>query len=138
LARCRALGIDLAAGKGGALLWEWQADADPPAGLLADLARHKARLLALLPPAPATPEGLSQAGVAAEFFHTQKRALVAEPAGLSAADRAWVARAIEADLRLPAGTVEVGPWPAGCAGCLYCCPCRATGSVEGPLERSAP
>jgi hypothetical protein len=48
LARCRALGIDLMAGPGGALLWE--ADADPPADLLADLAAHKAELLDLLLP----------------------------------------------------------------------------------------
>jgi hypothetical protein len=46
LARCRALGIALAAGEGGALLWE--ADADPPADLAEALVRHKADVLALL------------------------------------------------------------------------------------------
>ncbi|HEV3258703.1 MAG TPA: hypothetical protein VG013_17660 [Gemmataceae bacterium] len=46
LARCRALGIDLSAGPGGALAWE--SDGDPPADALADLAGHKAELLALL------------------------------------------------------------------------------------------
>lgn len=59
LDRCRAVGIDLAAGPGGALLWE--ADADPPADLLADLAAQKAGLLAVLGgeagegPTPAAP-----------------------------------------------------------------------------------
>jgi hypothetical protein len=46
LARCRSLGIDLAVGAGGALLWE--ADDEPPAGLLEELAARKAELLALL------------------------------------------------------------------------------------------
>jgi hypothetical protein len=46
LARCRALGIDLAPGPDGALLWE--ADIDPPAELLADLKLCKAELLRLL------------------------------------------------------------------------------------------
>jgi hypothetical protein len=48
LERCRSLGIDLAVGPAGALLWE--ADDDPPADLLAVLAEHKAELLALLRP----------------------------------------------------------------------------------------
>jgi hypothetical protein len=43
LARCRALGIVLAAGPGGALVWE--ADDDPPADLLEDLANNKAGVL---------------------------------------------------------------------------------------------
>ena len=46
LTRCRARGIDLTAGPGGALLWE--ADDDPTAGLLEELAEHKAELLVLL------------------------------------------------------------------------------------------
>ncbi len=46
LARCRALGIELGVGPGGSLLWE--AHADPPAGLLADLAANKAAVLALV------------------------------------------------------------------------------------------
>jgi len=56
-ARCRALGIDLVTGPDDGLTWE--ADADPPADLLADLAASKADLLALLrtaeaqtPPSP--------------------------------------------------------------------------------------
>jgi sugar phosphate isomerase/epimerase len=53
LARCRALGIDLAAGPGGTLLWE--ADDEPPADLLADLAARKTELLALLRPSPPSP-----------------------------------------------------------------------------------
>lgn len=46
LARCQAFGIDLSAGPSGALYWE--ADDDPPAALLADLAEHKAAVLAVL------------------------------------------------------------------------------------------
>jgi hypothetical protein len=46
LARCRAAGVELGAGAGGALIWE--ADADLPAGLLVELAAHKAALLALV------------------------------------------------------------------------------------------
>jgi hypothetical protein len=46
LARCRALGLDLSAGPDSGLNWE--ADTDPPAELLADLAGSKAELLALL------------------------------------------------------------------------------------------
>jgi len=48
LTHCHTLGIDLAAGEGGALLWD--SDADPPAELLAALAEHKAELLILLQP----------------------------------------------------------------------------------------
>jgi hypothetical protein len=47
LARCRALGIELGAGSGGASLL-WEADADPPADLLEELAANKADLLALV------------------------------------------------------------------------------------------
>ncbi|HKI35423.1 MAG TPA: hypothetical protein VKA46_26425 [Gemmataceae bacterium] len=47
LARCRALGIELGAGSGGASLL-WEADAEPPADLLADLAANKADVLALI------------------------------------------------------------------------------------------
>jgi hypothetical protein len=46
LARCRVLGIGLAAGPGGTLVWE--ADESPPADLLADLANSKATVLATL------------------------------------------------------------------------------------------
>jgi len=46
LDRCRALGIDLATGPRGALLWE--ADDDPPASLLQELAEHKTELLSML------------------------------------------------------------------------------------------
>jgi hypothetical protein len=46
LDRCKSLGIDLAAGPAGALVWE--SDADPPAGLLEALVQHKAGLLSLL------------------------------------------------------------------------------------------
>jgi hypothetical protein len=46
LARCRSAGIELGAGPGGALIWE--ADGDLPSGLLAELAAHKAGLLALV------------------------------------------------------------------------------------------
>ncbi len=47
LARCRGLGIELGIGAGGASLL-WEADADPPADLLADLAANKADVLALI------------------------------------------------------------------------------------------
>jgi hypothetical protein len=47
LARCRALGVELGIDPGGAAL-VWEADAEPPTDLLADLARHKADLLDLL------------------------------------------------------------------------------------------
>ena len=47
LGRCRALGIELGVGSGGASLL-WEARADPPAGLLADLAANKAAVLALV------------------------------------------------------------------------------------------
>jgi hypothetical protein len=87
LARCRALGITLAAGPGGALSWE--ADTDPPAELLADLSRHKAGLLALLTP--------DDGG----------------PVGLSAADRAWACEAIEDELGLPRGSLELSTDPPG-------------------------
>jgi hypothetical protein len=54
LSRCRALGIDLAAGPDGHLCWE--ADAEPPAELLAALAERKGELLGLLAgPTPAGP-----------------------------------------------------------------------------------
>jgi hypothetical protein len=47
LARCRAAGVELGAGLGGdSLLWE--ADTDPPAELLAELAANKAGVLALV------------------------------------------------------------------------------------------
>jgi hypothetical protein len=65
LARCRALGIALAPGPDGTLAWE--AGADPPADLLADLARHKADVLALLvalaqPPCPKCARPLDRKG----------------------------------------------------------------------------
>jgi hypothetical protein len=47
VARCRALGIELGVGSGGASLL-WEADADPPADLLTDLAANKAAVLALV------------------------------------------------------------------------------------------
>lgn len=47
LARCRALGVELGVGSGGASLL-WEAVADPPADLLADLAKNKVAVLALL------------------------------------------------------------------------------------------
>jgi len=47
LARCRAAGVELGVGSGGASLL-WQAAADPPAELLADLATNKAAVLALV------------------------------------------------------------------------------------------
>jgi hypothetical protein len=50
LSRCRALGIDVAEGPGGALLWE--ADADPPADLLVGLTVSKVDILALLRQGP--------------------------------------------------------------------------------------
>jgi hypothetical protein len=53
LIRCRALGVDLAAGPDGALSWE--ADSDPPDGLLADLRRLKPQLLLLLRPQALSP-----------------------------------------------------------------------------------
>jgi hypothetical protein len=46
LAQCRTLGVDLATGPDGALIWE--ADFDPPAELLADLAAHKDDVLVAL------------------------------------------------------------------------------------------
>jgi hypothetical protein len=46
LARCRELGIELGVASGNALLWE--ARADPPADLLADLAANKAAVLSLV------------------------------------------------------------------------------------------
>jgi hypothetical protein len=46
LARCRALGIDIAAGPGGALVIE--ASTDPPADLLKALKDHKSAVLGLL------------------------------------------------------------------------------------------
>ena len=52
LTHCRSRGIALSAGPGGTLCWE--ADADPPAELLAGLAKHKEELLAILGP-PAVP-----------------------------------------------------------------------------------
>ena len=49
LSRCRAMGIELAVGAGGAaLVWEWGRDADPPADLLADLSANKSAVLALV------------------------------------------------------------------------------------------
>jgi hypothetical protein len=47
LARCRALGIELGVVSGGAELL-WEAVDNPPADLLAELATHKAAVLALL------------------------------------------------------------------------------------------
>jgi hypothetical protein len=46
LGRCRALGVELGVGASGSLLWE--AAADPPGDLLADLSRHKAEVLAMV------------------------------------------------------------------------------------------
>jgi hypothetical protein len=91
--RCRALGIALAAGPKGALAWE--ADAEPPADLLADLARHKAELLGLLALLPADAADLA----------------------------AWTCRAIEADLALPADSLTMRPLPVVCPGCEHCRPC---------------
>jgi hypothetical protein len=48
LSHCRALGVALSAGPAGRLTWE--ADADPPADLLAALAENKPAVLALLSP----------------------------------------------------------------------------------------
>lgn len=47
---CRTFGVTLAAGPDGTLAWE--ADDDPPAGLLAELGEHKAEVLALLTACP--------------------------------------------------------------------------------------
>jgi hypothetical protein len=47
VARCCSLGIELGVNRGGASL-RWEADADPPPDLLAELARHKLDVLALL------------------------------------------------------------------------------------------
>jgi hypothetical protein len=53
LDRCQALGVKLhVAPDGGALTWE--ADTDPPADLLADLAANKDAVLALIDPGPAS------------------------------------------------------------------------------------
>jgi hypothetical protein len=65
LARCRDLGIDLAAGPDDSLAWE--ADADPPAELLQALRENKLALLALLAPptvptVPAVPWDVAEAG----------------------------------------------------------------------------
>jgi hypothetical protein len=89
--RCRLLGIALAAGPDGALIWE--ADADPPADLLAELARHKAALLAFL----AVPPLEMETGT-------------------------WICEAIEGDLGLPAGSLTLHPLPGICPGCEFCCP----------------
>jgi hypothetical protein len=99
LNRCRALGIDLVAGPGGALLWE--ADADPPAELLRDLAEHKPEVLAALGP-PAEPRPGS-----------------ADSPAWTADDLALVARLIEADLGSPARLALHDPWPM-CPGCVWC------------------
>ena len=47
LARCRALGVELGVNSGGTSLL-WEAAADPPADLLAELAANKADVLALI------------------------------------------------------------------------------------------
>ena len=47
LARCRAAGVQLGVVSGGASLL-WEANTDPPAGLLADLAANKAAVLELV------------------------------------------------------------------------------------------
>ncbi len=47
LARCRAAGVELGVAAGGARLL-WEADADPPEDLLADLTANKAAVLALI------------------------------------------------------------------------------------------
>jgi hypothetical protein len=96
LKHCRTLGIDLVAGPDGSLVWE--ADADPPAELLATLVQHKAELLALL--APGT-------GPAVTLIPT---------------DDATLARFLERDLGLPAGTLELYRPPRGCRSCDWCLP----------------
>jgi hypothetical protein len=66
LARCRTLGIALAAASDGALTWE--ADTDPPAELLAELREHKAELLALLSTPAGVPTGPAPSPAAQLFF----------------------------------------------------------------------
>jgi hypothetical protein len=45
-----------------------------------------------------------------------------DAAGELAEARNWTARALELALGLPAGNVQLAPWPARCPGCRYCCP----------------
>jgi hypothetical protein len=82
LARCRALGIDLAVGPGGALLWE--ADNDPPVDLLADLASNKAAVLAVLWEGACDPCGrpLDALAELADWFTANTGRLPQEPFGL--------------------------------------------------------
>jgi hypothetical protein len=96
LARCRALGIALAAGPDGSL--DWEADADPPPGLLQALAEHKGELLALL-------------------------AMATGPAvALTPTDDTTLARFLECDQGLPPGSLVLCPAPRGCRGCAWCRP----------------
>jgi hypothetical protein len=94
LARCGALGVTLLAGPGGALAWE--ADADPPADLLRDLAGHKAEILARLrqPPGPSLEPDVWDTGLL---------------------------RLVEADLGLRAGSLRWIDLPGRrCPGCTWC------------------
>jgi hypothetical protein len=58
---CRALGVDLAPGTGGALTW--QADTDPPAGLLAEPLAHKGDVLRLLAGHPGVEDAAAEGTV---------------------------------------------------------------------------
>jgi hypothetical protein len=80
MARCRARGVELSVGPGGATL-VWEAGAPPPADLLADLARHKADVLGLL----ARPRGLAPAWDPAEA----ERLLSHLRGELARLERAW-------------------------------------------------
>lgn len=97
LARCQALGIDLSIGPSGTL--DWQADADPPAELLANLAEHKAEVFQVLRDRDAARFGTADPGQAED-----------------------VARVIEADLSLPTGSLTLFAPLRRCPGCTYCRP----------------
>jgi hypothetical protein len=101
LARCHAERIHLGPGPDGTLTWA--ADAEPPADVLEELAAHKPELLAL--------------------YGAQRLAQPSPgPAAEVDAVRDWTARALEEVLGVPAGSIQLAPWPAVCPGCWYCLP----------------
>src|SRR5687768_11838720 len=102
LARCQALGIGLSAGPSGVL--EWEANADPPAELLAALAEHKAEVWQTL-----------RDSAASRLDAPTDRLAAADPG--QAED---VGRVIEADLGLPAGSLTLFDPFRRCPGCAYC------------------
>jgi hypothetical protein len=158
LERARRQGVELSAGPDGKLRWRCPAPLDD--GLRADLAAHKAALLALLAPPPAPPWDAAEAGVLVALLLARREEYFgpggypADPAarGRLAAlfgrvDAAWLARDLPALRQAAAEALAYAgrlaaaealrPAGRGCPGCYYCQPAKAQADSAREERRGA-